>query len=99
MSHACGLQHGQQSADFDVLLQRVSQMPTWLEPVMILPADAIAFEIAAVFEINNDPLHGTFGDQHLLGDVSNANGRPEKDAMQDVCVIAQERPFWVLQLL
>ena len=51
---------------------------------MILPPDAIAFQVASSFQVDHDPLHGSFGDQHLCRNVSNADARPEKDAMEDV---------------
>ena len=71
-----------------MVFQRVSQIEPWLEPVMILTADARPFEIAPLFEIDHDPLHSSLGDLDFRRNVSNTDLRPEKYAMQNVRVIA-----------
>ena len=73
-------------------------MESRFEPVMILSPHAIPFQVAPSFEIDHDPLHGSIGDQHLRRNVANADPGPEKDAVEDVSVIAQKRPVRVLQL-
>ena len=78
-----------------MVFQRVSQIEPRLEPVMILAAYALPFEIARLFEIDHDPLHGPFCDQNFHRNVSNADPGPEKNAMQNVSVIAQKRPIRV----
>jgi hypothetical protein len=93
------LQDGEQAPDLHVVFQRMPQVESGREPVMILAAHAFAFEVTAPFQVDHDPLHGPFGDQYFIRDVSNADIRPEKDAMQDVRVIAEKRPARVLELV
>jgi hypothetical protein len=86
------LQDSEKAADLHMLFQRVSQVQPSLEPVMILAADALMFEVASLFEIDHDPLHRPFGNLHLGGNVSQANVGHDRNAVKDVGVIAQERP-------
>ena len=79
-----------------MVFQRVSQMEPRVEPVMILAPDALSFEVAPPFEIDHDPLYGPFRNQHLHRNVSNADVGPEKDAMEDMSMVAQKRPVRVL---
>jgi len=66
---------------------------------VILAPHALTFEVAATFEIDNDPLHGPFCNQHLRRDVSNADVGRDTDAMEDVRMVAQERPVRMLKLI
>jgi len=81
------------------MFQRMSQTRTWFDPVVILAPHALTFEVAATFEIDNDPLHGPFCNQHLRRDVSNADVGRDTDAMEDVRMVAQERPVRMLKLI
>lgn len=81
-----------------MLLQRVPQVTPRFQPVQILTTHSLAFEITGPLEINHDPLHGPLRDLHLRRDISNADTGPEKDAMQDVGVVAQKRPVGGLRL-
>ncbi len=94
---ASGLQHGEQPADLDVVFERVPQMEARLEPVVVLPPDALSFEVASHFEVDDDSLHSSFGDLHSRRDVANAGVGAKRDAVEDVRVIAQERPGGRLQ--
>ena len=76
--------------------QRVPEMEPRFEPVVILPPHALPFKIAPPFEVDHDPLYCSFGNQHFRRDISNADTRPEKDAMEHMGMIAQERPVRVL---
>ena len=79
-----------------MVFQRVSQMQSWFEPVMILAPHTLPFEVAPPFKIDHDPLHGPFGNQYLHRDVSNADVGRDIDAMEDMRMIAQERPVRML---
>ena len=81
-----------------MVFQRVSQVEPRFEPVMILAPHALPFEVAPPFEIDHDPLYGPFCNQHLHRNVSNADVGPEKDAMEDMGMVAQKRPVRVLKL-
>ena len=70
-------------------------MESRFKPVMILAAHALPSEVAPPFEIDHDPLNGPFRNQYLHRNVSNANVGPEKDAMEDVGMVAQKRPIRV----
>ena len=72
--------------------QRVPQIESWFEPVMILAPHALPFEVAPSFEIDHDPLNGPFRNLHLDRNVSNADGGRERDAIQDMRMVTQERP-------
>jgi hypothetical protein len=87
------LEHGKEPADFHVMFQRMPEMEPWFEPVMILAPHALPFEIATPFEIDHDPLYSPFRDLHLHRDVSNADVWQERDAIQDMGMVAQKRPF------
>lgn len=60
---------------------------------MILAPHAISFEVACPFEIEHDPLYGPFGNADLHRDVSDAEVGPVSDAIEDVRMVAQKRPF------
>ena len=75
-----------------MVFQRVSQMAPRFEPVMILASHALAYEVAAPFEIDHDPLYGSFCNLHLHSNVSNADVGPERDAMEDMGMVTQKRP-------
>ena len=81
-----------------MLLQRVPQVTPRFKPVQILTAHALALKETAPFQVNYDPLDSPLRDLHLRRDISNADAGPEKDAMQDMGVIAQKRPVGGLQL-
>ena len=68
-------------------------MKSRLEPVLVLAPDALPFEVAPAFEIDHDPLHGSFCNSHLERNVSNADVGPVRDAMEDVRMVAQKRPI------
>lgn len=73
--------------------QGVSQMKSCFEPVMILPPDAFALEIARPFEVDHDSLHSPFGNLHFQSNISNADIGFGGDATEDVGVVTQERPI------
>jgi hypothetical protein len=62
------------------------------EPVMILAPHALPFEVAPPFEIDHYPLYGPFCNPHLHRNVSNADVGPERDAIEDMGMVAQKRP-------
>ena len=43
-----------------MVFQRVSQIESRLDPVMILSPHALPIEVAPLFEIDHDPLDGSF---------------------------------------
>lgn len=67
-------------------------MQPWCKPVMILASHALPREIARSFEIDHDPLDGPFCNSHHHRNVSNADFGPQRDAREDMGVIAQEFP-------
>ena len=69
------------------------------ETVMILAPHALPFEVASPFEIDHYPLYGPFCNQHPHRNVSNADVGPEKDAVEDMSMVAQKRPVRVLWLI
>jgi hypothetical protein len=93
---SCWSQNGKEAADFHMVFQGVSQLQPRVEPVMILAPYALPSEVASPFQIDHDPLHGPLCNQHLHRNVPNADVRPEKDAMEDVSMVAQKRPVGVL---
>ena len=62
------------------------------EPVTILAPYAFTFEVAPLFEIDHDPPDGPFCNPHLHRNVSNADVGLERDAVEDVRMVAQKRP-------
>ena len=76
-----------------MVFQRVSQMEPRFEPVAILAPDTFPFEVAPPFQIDHDPLYGPFGNPHLYRNVSNANVGRERDAIEDMGMVAQKCPF------
>jgi hypothetical protein len=93
------LQNGQQSADFHMALQRVSQVQPPFEPVVVLAPHALALDVAPSFQIDHDPLDGPFGNSHHGRNVSNADFGPDRDAIEHVRMVAQERPYRIVLLL
>ncbi len=71
-----------------MVFQRVSQMAPPFEPVMILAPHALPFEVTSTFEIDHDPLHGPFCNLHLHRNVSNADTGRERNAIEDVGMVA-----------
>jgi hypothetical protein len=82
-----------------MVFQRVPQMEPRVESVMILAPHALPLEVAPPFEIDHYPLYGPFCNQHHHRNVSNADVGPEKDAMEDMGMVAQKRPVRVLKLI
>jgi hypothetical protein len=74
----------------------MSQTEPWFDPVMILAPYTLPFEVAPMFEIDQDSLHGPFCNQHLHCNVSNADVRRGTDAMEDMRMVAQKRPIRML---
>jgi hypothetical protein len=69
------------------------------EAVVVLAPNTLTFEIAPPLEINNDPLHGPFRDQYFERNVSKADVRPKKNAMEHQGMVAQKRPTRMRQLI
>lgn len=59
---------------------------------MVSATHSAAFEEPGVNELGHDPLGGSFGDPHPLGDVTEANAGVACDAEQDLRVVRDERP-------
>jgi len=87
------MQNGKETAHLHVVLQGMPQMEFRLEPILVLSSHAFSFEIPSALKVHHDALHGPLRDSHFERDVSNADIGPEGDAIEDVRVIAQERPF------
>lgn len=82
-----------------MVFQGVSQMEPRFQPVTILAPHALPFEVAPPFKIDHDPLYGPFCDLYHHRNVSNADIGPERDAIEDVRMVAEKRPVMGLYLV
>ena len=69
-----------------------------IDLVVVASPDAGALHVAGVDEVGDDGLGGTFGDPDPSRDVTSPDARVLSHADQDVPVVGEERPGWLVLL-
>jgi len=82
----------QQVANPAVTFNWVTQLPVDLNAISISSPHSLAFDIPGTFEIQDDTLHGAFGNADLDGDLSKHLLRIGMQQDQDVRMVGQKGP-------
>ncbi len=71
-----------------MFLQRMTQRHGRLQAVLVLAAHAFAAKITGGLQIGHNPLHRSFGNTDFRRDVSQSDVLPDRQAEEDVGVVA-----------
>jgi hypothetical protein len=75
-----------------VLLERVTQVESFVDGVVVPSSAALATEVAVTFQIVDDLRGRAFGDADEVGDVPKSQVGRARDGEQYVGVVGEERP-------